>query len=304
MRAPRELRAGVPGGIMGAQSVRSRQPAIDLQPEDKRMAHPQLGVSLHTIASEPSDAVLEAIESSAIATLEVMDRLVDEAPDLRARLAAFVQHSRVRAVTIHARFGQAYDISSPDAGIRQEGLAAVHAAVDTAIELRAPMIVVHASAEPILPEERADRLQRAQAALQDLGARCAAVGVQTAIELLPRTCLGNTVEELSILLDVLPRKVFGVCLDTNHLMDRAQDLARLPGALGNKLLTLHMSDYDGVDEQHQMPGQGVLDWQAFMHALERAGYAGPYNYECHIDGETPQDRIEALERNWRWLSAL
>jgi sugar phosphate isomerase/epimerase len=87
-------------------------------------------------------------------------------------------------------------------------------------------------------------------------------------------------------------------------MDRAQDLPRVPRALRSKLLTLHMSDYDGIDEQHQMPGRGVLDWQAFMQALREAGYAGPYNYECQIDGDTTQDRIEALERNWRWLGTL
>jgi sugar phosphate isomerase/epimerase len=269
------------------------------------MAHPRLGVSLHAVSPEPSDAVLEAIDGSAIATLEVMDRLVHQGPpDVRTRLAAFVEHSRVRVATIHALFGQPYDLSSPDAAIRQEGLAAAHAAVDTALELRAPMVVVHASAEPILPEERSERLQRAQAALYEVGTRCASVGVRMAIELLPRTCLGNSVEELLALLEGLPDEVFGVCLDTNHLMDRAHDLVRVPRALGTRLLTLHMSDYDGVDELHQMPGQGVLDWQAFMHALERSGYAGPYNYECHIDGETPQERIETLERNWRWLSAL
>jgi len=40
------------------------------------MADPQLGVSLHSISTDPTDVVLEAIESSHIATLEVMDRLV------------------------------------------------------------------------------------------------------------------------------------------------------------------------------------------------------------------------------------
>lgn len=269
------------------------------------MTNPRLGVSLHGISSEPSNAILEAIEGSMIATLEVMDRLLQGGPpDLRAQLAAFVQHSRVRVATIHALFGPAYDISSPDAAIRGQGLAAAHAAVDTALELEAPMIVMHASAEPILPGERAVRLKLAQAALREVGAHCEAAGVRIAVELLPRSCLGNTEGELLALLNGLPKAVFGVCLDTNHLMDRAAELPRLPGALGDRLLTLHMSDYDGVDEQHQMPGQGVLDWQAFMHALRDAGYSGPYNYECHIDGETPQERIEALERNWRWLSAL
>ena len=269
------------------------------------MPSPQLGVSLHAISPEPSDADLEAIARSDIATLEVMDRLVHEGPpDLVSRLAAFARHSHVRVATIHARFGQTYDLSSPDAAIRQQGLDAVHAAVDTALQLGAPMIVVHASAELVEPGQRPDHLLRAQDALHDLGARCVELGLRAAIELLPRTCLGNTVDELITLLDRLPQEVFGVCLDTNHLMDRAPTLPQLPGALGHRLFTLHMSDYDGVDEQHHMPGQGVLDWQAFLHALHENRYAGPYNYECHIDGDTPHDRIEALERNWRWLSAL
>ncbi len=269
------------------------------------MTGPQLGVSLHSVSTDPADAVLEAVECSDIATLEVMDRLVrDGTPGLQSRLAAFFARSRVRAATVHARFGPAYDLSSPDEPVRHSGLAAVHAALDLSLQLGASIVVVHASAEPIPPEERADRLQRAQAALQDVGARCAALGLQAAIELLPRSCLGNSVDELLTLLDGLPQEVFGVCLDTNHLMDRAPDLPRVPAALGDRLLTLHMSDYDGIDEQHQMPGQGVLDWQAFMHALREAGYSGPYNYECHIDGEAPSDRIAALERNWHWLNAL
>jgi sugar phosphate isomerase/epimerase len=269
------------------------------------MTGPQLGVSLHDISPEPDDTILKAIEGSAIATLEVMDRLLHNGPpDLRHRLAMFVQHSRVRVATIHALFGQSYDISSLDADIRRQGLAGAHAAVDTALELRAPMIVVHASSEPILPGERDERRARAVAALREVGERCAAEGVRVAIELLPRTCLGNTVEELLALLDELPEEVFGVCLDTNHLMDRAPQLALVVGALGDRLLTLHMSDYDGIDEQHWLPGKGVLDWAAFMHALHESGYAGPYNYEAHIDAETPQGRIEALEHNWCWLTAL
>ena len=238
--------------------------------------------SLHSISTDPTDVVLEAIESSHIATLEVMDRLVrDRSPELLPRLTAFVGHSRVRVATIHALFGQAYDLSAPDEQVQRKGLAVIHAAIDTSLDLGAPIVVVHASSEPILPEERAGRLQRAQTALQEVGMRCEEVGVQVAIELLPRSCLGNSVEELLALIDGLSEKVFGVCLDTNHLMDRAQDLPRAPGALGSK-----------------------LDWRAFMQALREAGYAGPYNYECQIDGDTPQDRIEALEGNWRWLSTL
>jgi hexosaminidase len=112
------------------------------------------------------------------------------------------------------------------------------------------------------------------------------------------------VEELLTLLARFDPSVFGVCLDTNHLMDRPQTLPQVVHNLGDRLFTLHLSDYDGVDEQHALPGLGVLDWAAFTQALQDIGYTGPFNYECRIDGASVQDRIDTLEQNFAWISAL
>jgi sugar phosphate isomerase/epimerase len=206
--------------------------------------------------------------------------------------------------TIHAQFGLAYDLSALDEETQRDARAVVRAAIDLAVALDAQAIVIHASAEPIAPPERGQRLAQARATLDDIAAWCAAAGRRAAIELLPRTCLGNTVPELLALLAGLDSAVLGVCLDTNHLMDRPQDLAETVCALDDRLIALHMSDYDGIDEQHGMPGTGVLDWASFLQALREVDYAGPFNYECGIPGDTPQERIAALEENYRWLSAL
>ena len=87
-------------------------------------------------------------------------------------------------------------------------------------------------------------------------------------------------------------------------MDRPQDLARAVRQLGDRLITLHLSDYDGIDEKHELPGQGVLDWKSFMQALRDINYGGPFNYECKIEGETVAARIQTLEDNFAWLSRL
>jgi hypothetical protein len=42
-------------------------------------------------------------------------------------------------------------------------------------------------------------------------------------------------------------------------MDRYRDLAHTVRQLGDSLSTLHLSDYDGIDEKHELPGKGVLD---------------------------------------------
>lgn len=49
-----------------------------------------------------------------------------------------------------------------------------------------------------------------------------------------------------------------VCFDTNHLL--LESHADFIGALGDRIATIHLSDYDGRDERHWLPGRGVIDW--------------------------------------------
>jgi sugar phosphate isomerase/epimerase len=266
---------------------------------------PQLGVSLHTISANLTDELIRAVASSHIATLELSaEMLGDETHQHKRDVLLQGLADRVRLMTIHARFGNGYDFSVLDWSAGREALAALDSSISLAVQLQVPMIVVHASAEPVIPAERAQRFARAQAALGEIGQRCQKEGKRLAVELLPRTCLGNTVEELLELLAPLDRDTFGVCLDTNHLMDRPQDLAWSVRHLGSRLITLHLSDYDGIDEKHLCPGKGVLDWGSFLQALRDINYEGPFNYECRIEGETISARIRALEDNFAWLSRL
>ena len=71
---------------------------------------------------------------------------------------------------------------------------------------------------------------------------------------------------LDLLADVDP-SVAGACLDTNHLMADYATLPDVVRTLGRRLIALHCSDYDGVDERHWPPFRGVIDWAAFQAAL-------------------------------------
>jgi len=262
-----------------------------------------LGASLHTIEKNLTPEAIAAAAASRIATVEIHPILFEKDSDgsMRAALKETLRRTGIRPMTVHAPFGGAYDLSSLDEAVRREGLKVVLAAVDLAAEFGAPMVVVHASAEPIAPEERPRRLEASRDSLRQVGERCAATCRRAAVELLPRTCLGNTVEELLALLEGLPESVFGVCLDVNHLMDRMPALPEAIRALGSRLITTHLSDYDGVDEKHWLPGKGSIDWAAALAALKEIGYAGPMNFECSLPGETPTERVRALEASWDWL---
>ncbi|MCC6445098.1 MAG: sugar phosphate isomerase/epimerase [Armatimonadetes bacterium] len=270
------------------------------------MFSPKLGVSLATVHNEITDELLEAVKASKITTLELFWTLFEGegAESRKAALKAMLSESGIRAMTIHAPFGSDFDLSSLDTERRRSAVAAVSASIDLAVEMGAPMVVVHASSEPIGPEERPLRMAQAQDSLRELAEKCESADRRIAIELLPRTCLGNNVEELLAFLEDLPPSTAGVCLDTNHQMGHYKSLPEWIRRLGSRLIATHLSDYDGVDEQHWLPGKGVVDWQAVVKAFQDIGYPGPMNYESAPDGETIPERIRSLERNFDWLISL
>jgi len=68
-----------------------------------------------------------------------------------------------------------------------------------------------------------------------------------------------------------------VCFDTNHLL--SENICDFIYAVGDKIVTTHISDYDFVDEKHWICGEGKIDWQAIYKALVDIGYKGPWLYE-------------------------
>lgn len=100
-------------------------------------------------------------------------------------------------------------------------------------------------------------------------------GAVVAVENLPPVCVGKDVGEVKELISADPR--LRVCFDTNHLLPG--DPCEFIRALGDKIITLHVSDYDLVNECHWLPGEGKNDWYAIYDALKEIGYNGIWMYE-------------------------
>ena len=261
----------------------------------------QLGVSLHTLDPEQHLATAERLAGSSVKAVELWEPDFDKSEHHVAEMRRLLAAAGVAARTVHAAFGSALDLSSADSAVRAAGIEAFRAALDLAVRMRAQIVVVHAIAEPIPDEERAARLAEARRSLRTIAGLAGSVGCQIAVELLPRSCLGNSAQELLGLLDDVDPQTAGVCLDTNHMM---ADFVALPDAvrtLGSRLIALHCSDYDGIDEKHWPPLRGVIDWPAFLAALRDVQFQGPLNYEATLDGETPDEKLAFLEDNYARL---
>jgi len=268
---------------------------------------PPLAVSTAVFAGALDDAQWDALDASGVQAVEIVGpapRLPLDDPDCYRRTEGRLRRARVRLHSVHLPYGRALDLSQPDDAAREAALAATARNVRLAADLGAKLVVVHPSAEPIPDAERAARLDAARRSLAALTGVAAQAGVRVAVECLPRTCLGNTAAELRSIVDPLDAAA-GVCLDVNHLNLREPDIAAAVAALAPRLLTLHCSDNDGVDERHWLPGAegGVVDWTAFLGALRANGYGGPFLYEVRAPDPDPAVALRAVEDNYRRLLA-
>ncbi|MBQ7545717.1 MAG: sugar phosphate isomerase/epimerase [Clostridia bacterium] len=164
---------------------------------------------------------------------------------------------------------------------QRERIAAYHgeilrAAADAGISVA----VIHPSGEPYRAFERGERMKCAIDTLQKVTLAAQTCGIRLAVENLPRTCLGNIHEEITLMTNEIPGLC--VCFDTNHSLRQANpDVIR---ALGDRIITLHLSDYDMIDERHLLPFLGRNDWHAIMLALEETGYNGYLTFEVWPKG--------------------
>ncbi len=145
--------------------------------------------------------------------------------------------------------------------------------------------VIHPSAEPNDDSEREELLKIGADSLAILAESAAKCGMTIAVEDLPRTCLGNCSDDLKKLISLNDK--LRVCFDTNHLLiEKNSDFVK---AFGDKIVTLHVSDYDFLNERHWLPYEGKVDWIELVSALEDVGYCGPFMYEIGL--KTPDSII-------------
>jgi len=244
---------------------------------------------------------LEALAGTGIDCIELFCTDATDAqwrePGFPARLVAAAGRLGLRLPSCHAPFG-ATDLSSVDEAVRRASVETVTEVFALARDLGAGIVVVHAGTEP--PEE-ADRgllTNQALKSLDTLAPRADVRGVRIALEMLPRTCIPNRVAEMLHMLETLGGRI-GVCYDINHA-GLYEDVPWSVTTLGSHLITTHISDHDG-QERHWLPGRGMVDWPAFIRALDKIGYDGPLMHEAFLPDGNLEGTFAQIAGFWREL---
>lgn len=179
--------------------------------------------------------------------------------------------------SIHIPFGPDFDISCPDPIKREANIQNVLFTFYLAKGLgNYSKAIIHPSFEPIDSLKRGQHLNALNESLKRIVPYVQKTyNIDLAVENLPRTCLANSTSEMLAIFEENP--TIDICFDVNHLLgEKSEDFGF---AMGNRIKTLHISDYDEINERHWLPGKGVINWNGILEALNKAQYSGPFLFE-------------------------
>ena len=183
--------------------------------------------------------------------------------------------------------GDGRDVSRLDEQMRRLAVKNITELTKIVDEYRPFCYILHGSFEPIMDKDRKTQLKQLVRSMKELS------GVSKSpivLENLPRTCLLNTSEEMLWLCKKVKNLRF--CLDTNHfLRERTHEAIE---NLKGKIVTMHVSDHNYVNEQHWLPGKGTIEWDKLLSALEKIGYNGVFNYELGVELEEVKANFDEL----------
>lgn len=194
-----------------------------------------------------------------------------------ARLMAEIETSGLKVWSVHMPYSRKWDISLIDDAKRADVVQFMKDMMRVAGTFKPSYIVLHPSAEPVAPDERAERLQNSHASIGELAPVAKEIGAVLCVENLPRTCLGRNGQEMMYLIDGYDE--VGLCFDVNHLMYQSHE-DFLKAVAKGKIKTVHLSDYNFTDERHLLPGVGHIDWKPLWDGIRANGYDGIFMFEC------------------------
>lgn len=181
------------------------------------------------------------------------------------------------------------DISTSDSEWRKKSVAYQAEILKKAADAGLDKFVLHSGGitKRETQEEVDERLNRACESYAEMAEIADREGAVICVENLPPVCVGKDIAEVKKLLSADDR--LRVCFDTNHLLPG--DAGEFIRAIGDKIITMHVSDYDFVNERHWFPGEGKLDFQSILSALKDIDYKGPWLYEVRFGTPGMRERL-------------
>jgi sugar phosphate isomerase/epimerase len=231
---------------------------------------------------------------------DAVDQLEESLRDTGLRLHSV--HAPIAESLNSGRWTNPLSLASAEPSHRERALVEAGNALRVAGRLGAAYLVVHVGV-PTSQERSADdnRLAGAVLSLEALQEIARPLGVRLALELIPNALSGP--EALVTLLeDGAELDDAGICFDFGHAYLMG-DLVDAIETTSGHVVTTHVHDNTGRGDEHLMPFDGRIDWDAALMGMQKIGYEGAFVFEP-ASSATPRTVLERAQQVRRKLERL
>jgi sugar phosphate isomerase/epimerase len=218
------------------------------------------------------------------------DELAEWLSDLRLEFNSM--HAPIVDAIRGGKWVGSYSIASGDESRRKAAVAEAQAALKVAATSPFKYLVVHLgvpNGQATTPGD--NQPEAARRSVEEIVALASDVNVRVALEVMP-----NALSSASAIVEAIEDRLdgldVGICLDYGHA-NLMGDLGEAIETVAGHLWTTHVHDNDGTRDDHRVPGDGAIDWDAAVVETQKIGYDGVLMFEVANSG----DPIDVLKRS-------
>jgi len=219
----------------------------------------------------------------------------------RKRLRRMLLGHGMQVCSLHTPFDRQIDISSPHPSAIRKTIECYRQCTDAAFELGANVVIFHPTAYmqfDDLVSRKGVTVENVSRLLDHVGE----TGISLAIE---NDHFQPANEILKYSLEKITDPNYGFCYDTSHdnLLGHPLEILR---EYGHRLLTTHISDNRGENDDHMLPYEGTFPWHDFCEIFSGIRFRGIFLLEVEMRESSftsPAEFVqEAFTRGQRLLS--
>lgn len=204
----------------------------------------------------------------------VAEWLADAGLELHSVHAPIVEHR------VNGQWGPALSTAAAAEEARTKAVREAIAAAEIARRIPFRYLVAHLGVPDAYATGGADNSRAAaERTIEELCEALTPLGVQLAVEVIPNKI--SQAERLVQMLEEdleLPAPGVGICLDLGHAFLMG-DLVDAIEIVGGELVTTHVHDNRGKEDDHLAPFDGRIDWPTALMSLQKVGYEGTIMFE-------------------------
>ena len=231
-------------------------------------------------------------------------------PTRVGQLAGWLSETGLRLHSIHApimeRYGTAdgpgFSTAWGDSARRQAAVRETEAALRVLEQIPAGFVVVHLGTPSSKAQAGDNSRAAASRSLEEIATMTDARGARVAVEVIPND-LSSTEALVKLIEKDFDGTSVGLCMDFGHahLLGDVADAIELAA---EHLITTHVHDNRGRQDDHLVPYQGTIDWPAALVTMQKIGYDGTYMLELANTGDPASVLEEARRARQRIERAL